>query len=272
MSGTNLQWNKTNKIYDLFNTDHLYIQTKFIKQFRNRIVELLIDKKLVNKKFTNLENLHNEILNKDLINYEFESGVNGITKLFYDVDDKLINIYINFLTELHKKLKFDFYFQQTPTIRFHCPNAKNSEHYPRYHNDCLYGHPPQEINIWMSLTKNKTTGLDLIGFDKSKQWMSEYNFDINKFTKLAIESKKFNEKGNRLSTQIDSTLKHVLLFDSLCIHTNQPRKNNSRVSIDVRINPVEKFEKGYVGVGRMKAEFKPGGKFGYNKKSIKEII
>ena len=35
---------------------------------------------------------------------------------------------------------------------------------------------------------------------------------------------------------------------------------------------VEKFVDGYVGSGRMKAEFKPNGKFGYFEKSVKEIL
>ena len=41
--------------------------------------------------------------------------------------------------------------------------------------------------------------------------------------------------------------------------------------MDVRINPVDDFIDGYVGGGRMKAEFKPGGRAGYYKKSIGEI-
>ena len=56
------------------------------------------------------------------------------------------------------------------------------------------------------------------------------------------------------------------------IHTNQPRLDDTRVSIDMRINPVDGFVDGYVGAGRMKAEFKPGGKFGYSEKSIKNTI
>ena len=41
--------------------------------------------------------------------------------------------------------------------------------------------------------------------------------------------------------------------------------------MDIRINPVDKFVDGYVGKGRMKAEFKPGGKFGYHLLSSKKI-
>ena len=70
---------------------------------------------------------------------------------------------------------------------------------------------------------------------------------------------------------METNLDKIFLFDPLCIHTNQPRTSDSRLSIDVRINPVEDFVDGYVGAGRMKAEFKPGGHFGYHKQSIKEI-
>ena len=42
------------------------------------------------------------------------------------------------------------------------------------------------------------------------------------------------------------------------------REKDTRLSIDVRINPVDEFKDGYVGTGMTKAEFKPGGKFGYN--------
>jgi hypothetical protein len=37
------------------------------------------------------------------------------------------------------------------------------------------------------------------------------------------------------------------------------------------VNAVEDFVDGYVGKGRMGAEFKPGGKFGYYEKSILNI-
>ena len=53
--------------------------------------------------------------------------------------------------------------------------------------------------------------------------------------------------------EVEANTQKVFLFDSLCIHTNQPRIDDSRLSIDVRINPVDGFVDGYVGKGRMKA-------------------
>ena len=82
----------------------------------------------------------------------------------------------------------------------------------------------------------------------------------------------FKYKGNDLSFEIESYDDKILLFDSNCIHTNQARKDDCRLSIDVRINPVDDFVEGYVGKGRMKAEFKPGGKMGYAQKPISQYI
>jgi hypothetical protein len=112
----------------------------------------------------------------------------------------------------------------------------------------------------------------IYGFDNSKKWYKEVDYNSETFIKKAIDSKEFNKNGDKLSFQVDSNLNNIFLFDSLCIHTNQPRLDDTRVSIDMRINPVDDFVDGYVGAGRMKAEFKPGGKFGYSKKSIKDIL
>ena len=248
-----------NKIYNISQKDHAYIKSDWSIKFRNETIRILHKNKIINNEVTELEKIHEYINDKSLIDYDFESGVNGITKSLYEVDNKYMLLYHKFLKDLYDKLGFDFYFQESPTIRVHCPNAKNQHHYPRYHSDCFYGHPPQEINIWFTLTSNKNSGFYVIDSNNSKKWLDKYN------------SKEFNNKGDSLAFEVETNLDKIFLFDPLCIHTNQPRINDSRLSIDVRINPVENFVDGYVGAGRMKAEFKPGGYFGYHKQSIKEI-
>ena len=58
----------------------------------------------------------------------------------------------------------------------------------------------------------------------------------------------------------------------MCIHTNKPRKEETRISIDVRINNVDQFVSGHVGLGNMKVKLYLGdGKFGYHGKSIGEL-
>ena len=265
-------WRKTNKIYDMCNKDYTYLYSHWNKTFRHEILRLLKEKKVVDKNFTDLENIHKYILDNELTNYDFNSGVNGITKKLYDIDESFINTYYLFLQDLYKQLNFNFYFQSVPTIRVHCPEAKNENHYPRYHNDVFYGHPPEELNVWFSLTDNKHSGFNVINFNNSKKWFNECNNDVDVFIDKAINDKEFNKKGDKLSFEVESDLKTIFVFNSLCIHTNKPRINDSRVSIDVRINPVKDFVDGYVGKGRMKAEFKPDGKFGYYEKSIEEML
>ena len=244
------------------------VKSKWNLIFRDEILRLLVNKKVVKSDFKNLENIHNEVLDKSLKEYEFNSGVNGITKKLYDTDDTFMKTYHLFIKYLYENVfDFDFYFQDTPTIRIHCPNSKNENHYPRYHNDCQYGHPPQEINMWFSLTQNENSGFNVINLINSKEWLSEYDWNWDKFTHSAINSKEFNKKGDELSNEVVSDINSIFIFNSLCIHSNQPRKKDSRASIDIRVNPVNDFVEGYVGKGRMKAEFKPGGKFGYHKHS-----
>jgi len=109
-------------------------------------------------------------------------------------------------------------------------------------------------------------------YPTSKKWLDEVNNDEELFIEKAINDKDFNKKADDLCIEVEANTNKIFLFDSLCIHTNQPRTKDSRVSIDIRINPVKDFVDGYIGKGRMKAEFKPGGKFGYYEKSIKEIL
>jgi len=260
-----------NKIYKIANDCYTYLESEYNIKFRNEVLRLLKEKKIIPNNTLSLENIHQYVINKSLIDYDFASGVNGITKALYEVDENFLSLYKEFLIDLYKKVGFDFYFQEAPTIRVHCPDAKNQHHYPRYHSDCFYGHPPQEINIWFSLTDNKHSGFYFMDYDNSKKWLEEIN-DTELFINKAINEPDFNKKGDSLCFEVEADTKKIFLFDSLCIHTNQPRIDDSRISIDVRINPVEGFVDGYVGKGRMKAEFKPGGKFGYCEKSIKELL
>lgn len=261
-----------NKIYELSPEGYLYLDSEWNVKFREETLRLLKEKNIINKEVIDLENIHQHVLDKSLIDYDFNSGVNGITKALYDVDDTFLGLYNEFLKGLYNKLGYDFYFQEYPTIRVHCPDAVNQHHYPRYHSDCFYGHPPQEINVWFSLTNNQHSGFYVMDYPKSKVWLDEVDNNEEIFIKKAINDLDFNKKADTLCFEVKANTNEIFMFDSLCIHTNQPRTRDSRVSIDIRINPVDGFVDGYIGKGRMKAEFRPGGKFGYYKNSIKEIL
>ena len=262
---------KKNKIYDIFKNDHKYLNSDWNIKFRNQILRLLKKAGVVDDNFEDLEEMHKYVLDKSLLDYCMASGVNGITKHLYDVDEEFVEVYHLFMKDLYKKLDFDFYFQTLPTIRVHCPNTKNQHYYPRYHSDYFYGHPPEEINIWFSLTENKHSEFYYIDFETSMDWFGKHNYDGAEFLQESVDKISHNDMGNELSKEVVGNLNSIFLFDSLCIHSNKPRSEDTRVSIDCRINPVEKFKDGYIGEGRMKSEFKPGGRAGYYKKSIGDM-
>jgi len=130
------------------------INTKsFSIKIREKIERLLHDKDLVSfNESVHLENMHKH-LSKSVKAYDFNSGVNFISQQFYETDLEFRILYLDYIKELYDNFfHFPFYFQETPTIRLHCPDADFSHHYPRYHTDIGYGHPPQEINLWIPLT------------------------------------------------------------------------------------------------------------------------
>jgi ectoine hydroxylase-related dioxygenase (phytanoyl-CoA dioxygenase family) len=252
--------------------DIMEIPSKWNRIFRKEVIRLLLKKNIIDKGFSDLENLHNHIDMK-FFDYLVREKENELQHIFYETDDKFISIYHEFLNELKNYLKFDFYFQSTPTMRFHAPKLKNENRFPEFHSDMGYGHPPQEINIWFSLTKNKHSNFYVIDKEKSNKWVDDYDSDYKKFTEVSYNSKdkSFNEKGFSLAKEVESTIDDIFLFDSSCIHAGTPRIEETRVSIDIRINTVDEFVDGYMGFGVVKPQFRPGGRFGYDKKSIGEL-
>ena len=128
----------------------------------------------------------------------------------------------------------------------------------------------------MSLTENKHSGFYTISKEKSLSWIKEYNFNLEKYLEDVFKYKgsecDFNNKGFDLAKEVPAKTDNIYLFDSLCIHSARPRKNDTRISIDVRINPVDDFIDGYIGTGNTGAKFSPDGHNGYNKYSIKNSI
>lgn len=238
---------------------------KFYQKFRDKIADLLVKKGIVKEINFPLEELHKHIP-QEMRDYNFNDGVNKITTLFYENDEEFAQIYLDFVKEfLRKEFDFPFYFQATPTIRIHCPNAKNSDHYPRYHTDIGYGHPAQEINLWFNLTKpigEQKHGFRIMSIDDSLKIYKEHNYDFESLVKKAIESKEFNAKCNELSPEVNTEAGEILVLDSRCYHTGEALLNHTRISMDIRIIAVEDYEKLpviYQGAGRMKILFAPGG-------------
>lgn len=261
-----------NKINDLTDKSYLYLESKFNKLFRKELLDILKHRNIIENQIEDLENIDKHVIDKSLLEVDLTCGLNQISLQLYETNESFMKLYFQFLKDLYYKLNFDFYFQEIPTIRVHCPNKNCDVFFPKYHSDCFFGHPPEEINIWFSLTTNKNSGFYFLDYQKSKEWFKMVDYDSDKFLKKCEDNNTFIEIGNKLAFEVKSTTDEIFLFDSYCIHTNQPRQNDCRTSIDIRINPKNDFVDGYEGNGRMKAEFKPGGRRGYHKNSIKELI
>lgn len=238
---------------------------EFYQKFRNQIERLLVSKGIVEKINFPLEELHLHIP-QELRSYNLNDGVNKISTFFYENDAEFAQIYLDFVKNfLRQKFDFPFYFQAIPTLRLHCPNAENSHHYPRFHTDIGYGHPPQEINLWLNLTKpvgEQKHGFRVMNLEDSMKLYQKYNFDFTPLIKEAVESKEFNVSSSKIAPQVDTKEREIFVMDSRCYHTGEPLLNHTRISMDVRIIPVESYKNLpviYQGAGRMKILFAPGG-------------
>ena len=267
-------YNFDGKLRTLYGMDKLSsssLNTSWLHDFEGVIKKFLVEKNITETDDFDLNQIHNHV---DL-EYQVTGPDDGISKLgqmFYEIEDEsYFELYHKFLKEIRDEvLKCDFYFQETPTIRFWFKGQKTI---PKYHTDMDLGHPPQEINLWWGFTNNEQTGF-VVGnnLKDCEGWYSSYDFDRSKFYQDAeSQSKEFNSIGEGITSEAESN--RIIMFDSRMIHSAIDRSTDdtTRVSMDVRLNPVDEFKDGYTGLGRMKAEFKPGGKFGYHPKSIDQI-
>lgn len=177
--------------------------------------------------------------------YNPDTGINVISEMLYVTNKHFATQYLRFIKEcVYKHFRFPFYFQKTPTIRVQVPDKSAAKHYPRWHNDLIYGHPPGMINFWIPLTepiKPQNHGFKFCGMDSVVQ-------------------------------HVKTPFGSMLAFDSRCIHTTEPMESHTRISMDIRIIAVDDFNKlgkQYVGTGRTKAIFAPA--HAYHEKNSEEL-
>ena len=130
------EYRRFGSMIENFGNDQVKIDNKeWSIKYRDEVRRMLDDKKLISyDKSEDLENLHSK-LDQELINYDIDHGISEVGRLFYETDDKFINLYHEWLKHLYEDIfKFDFYFQETPTFRFHFPDADG------YGADDAYGY------------------------------------------------------------------------------------------------------------------------------------
>jgi hypothetical protein len=123
------------------------------------------------------------------------------------------DIYRDLLQHLFSELglyKGDYYVQSIPTLRVQSPNLNTSI---VWHIDSQFGHPTDEINVWMPLT------------------------EISESTTLWFE-----HEGTEFKTNVD--INSCLVFPWNMRHgTKINQTSYSRVSMDFRLISIDNFEK-----------------------------
>jgi len=236
---------------------------EFSQKLRMEVIRLLAAKG-IEVPGDDLENLHKTIA-PELKDYNFDDGVNKVTAFLYDTDDRFIRIYHAMVKNcLQKHFPYPFYFQATTTLRIHCPDGKNSDHYPRYHTDINYGHPPEEINIWLPLTHPVAPqyhGFRRTNVQNTRNILEAFDYDFAPLIERAIHDKPFNRNINTAAPQVTTPFGAMSAFDSRCFHTGEPLQHHTRVSMDIRIIAVADFNAltvEYQGTGRRKIRYVPG--------------
>jgi len=187
--------------------------------------------------------------------------LNEVSRSFYDTDNEFLSLYRRFIAEIIIPIFGQaIYFQATPTIRFHFPRQAGFDFLPTFHNDVMLGHPPQEVNLWIPITKSfESNAMLLMGLDDSMSFLGDFAFD--EFRKKT-QTSAFNESLRAKSKAVTLDPGQFVAFDSRCIHATQYNETAAtRISMDVRVIPVADYRglhKNYIGTGRMRMPFAPG--------------
>ena len=260
---------KSNYFQQKFGLDSKLVKTELVYDLTNIFLERLKNLFKISSSMEEISNLHNKI-DENLKAYDEKFGINKITTSFYDMPEIFKKKYIELLKEqLRKTVDQDFYFQDNPTLRIHLPHISAQSLYPFFHSDIQLGHPPYEINFWLPLnspSKTEGHGFSISSLEDSIKIYKKYDFDISK---ISENVKSISNDLDPIANLQNFNYGQAVLFDTRRLHSSQPLKSHTRVSIDIRVVPVDlfhKFNHHYQGTGRRKVIFKPGN--AYNSKSI----
>ena len=242
---------------------------KFIKKIKYDIEELDFQKivfehfkKKNNEIEKNLSDIHNKIFFKKNVLHnvaELNSPIHKLKKNYFDVrkDQKnkfvryfykidpifnmtykkkrigpFYNLYLKLIKHLEKKIfKEKIIYQAKPTLRVHIPDNISVG---SYHRDSDYGHPKEEINLWLPFNNSKKTSSLWLESEPNKRDFKAYNV-------------KYGE---------------LLIFDSRLHHgTEINKEKNTRLSMDFRVIKEKKYKKNFKTSPKLKIKFNIGGYF-----------
>ena len=127
--------------------------------------------------------------------------------------DKFYNTYLDLLKYLKKNYFLEeIIIQSKPTLRVHIPDNISVG---SYHKDRNYGHPEEEINLWLPFNKSINTSALWIESEPDKQDFKPYDVDYGE----------------------------ILIFNSKLTHgTEINKEDHSRLSMDFRVIKKKDFK------------------------------
>ena len=210
-----------------------------------------------------LECLH-EHLDEAAMRYN-SSELNLVSESLFETNSDFAATYVSFVRDFlqNQVFKTPLYFQATPTLRCHFPNAKGFDWPLRYHTDVMLGHPPQSINIWMPLTDCRNIETLRLGpLAGSLELFKRFDYHWPAFVTARDTDPRIQEECGMLCPVVHPAAFEALIFDARCLHAGQLiRQGITRVSMDIRVFPVDAYSKLkviYQGTGRRKMKFQPG--------------
>jgi hypothetical protein len=222
-----------------------------------------------------------------------QDGLNKVAHLFYEAEESFRELYFGLMKFLAQEcFEFDFIFQETPNVRFHFPVRfvemfRNEEGvFLGHHSDTMLGHPFEEINCWLPLTRcfgsNALQLSDLqTGLAAIRQIFEDISWDEDTyqmsgrihFHRRLFADRSYQEFVVNNTRPVPAHLGEIIFFDPRCLHGTAENKDGvTRVSLDFRIIPVHLYEqmtKQYQSRGRSRRMLTRGDVF-YSK-SAREL-
>lgn len=209
-----------------FDTSLFNFQDIVYEHFKKKNFDIKKDISNIHEKIDFGENTLHDVKNLDTPIYDLKKNYfdvkldqkNKFVVYFYEIDEifdlaksklsngNFYNTYLGLLRHLQKNFfKEKIIIQSKPTLRVHIPNNISVG---SYHRDSDYGHPEEEINIWLPFNKSVNTSALWLESVPNKRDFKPYNLDYGE----------------------------ILIFNSRLTHgTEVNTEDHSRLSMDFRV-------------------------------------
>jgi len=287
------EWLKISTFHQMFGADYAYISTMspaphWNQVFQKELRSFLQGKKIIGEDNIDLKSLH-EIIDPKYLQFGTVSKVKHqesravIENIMFDFSEVQTSLYHEFVKWLYVDIiKKDFYFQKIPTIRVRIPDVEGIK-LPAWHCDSILGHSPREINVWFGITDNVSSGFWVKTFKDSQKWFKDLKLDRAAWKNLCYAGdKEFAARGFINASEVENMYESIFMFDGRCVHTGTHRHPDdwtTKITMDMRIILVDEYEWPVIdgvpifkGDGIRQAEFRPGAPYGYDAKSVKELM